>query len=57
MTLKKRNIIINLILAVTILFQIQTCKSDINRADFPNGFTFGTASSAFQVSIYFLIIH
>ncbi|KAE9597346.1 putative beta-glucosidase [Lupinus albus] len=49
MTLKKRNIIINLILAVTLLFQSQTCKSDINRADFPNGFTFGTASSAFQV--------
>uniref|UniRef100_A0A803RA43 Beta-glucosidase n=1 Tax=Cannabis sativa TaxID=3483 RepID=A0A803RA43_CANSA len=26
----------------------QTCFSEINRASFPNGFVFGTASSAFQ---------
>ncbi|CAL0313632.1 unnamed protein product [Lupinus luteus] len=49
MALKKRNAIINLILPLIVLFQIQTCKSDINREDFPKGFTFGTASSAFQV--------
>ncbi|OIW10259.1 hypothetical protein TanjilG_28010 [Lupinus angustifolius] len=44
----KRDIVLILILAVIVLFQIQTCESDINIADFPHGFTFGTASSAFQ---------
>ncbi|KAE9613680.1 putative beta-glucosidase [Lupinus albus] len=44
----KRDIVLILILPVIVLFQIGTCESDINRAQFPNGFTFGTASSAFQ---------
>ncbi|XP_057457434.1 beta-glucosidase 40-like [Lotus japonicus] len=37
-------------LALTALFEIQICPShsQIHRADFPNGFIFGTATSAFQ---------
>ncbi|CAK7326180.1 unnamed protein product, partial [Dovyalis caffra] len=31
-----------------VAFEIQTCLSQINRASFPKGFVFGTASSAFQ---------
>lgn len=31
-----------------VAFGIQTCSSQINRASFPKGFVFGTASSAFQ---------
>ncbi|KAB5538463.1 hypothetical protein DKX38_015996 [Salix brachista] len=39
---------IALIMAVLVAFEIQTCLSQINRASFPKGFIFGTASSAFQ---------
>lgn len=36
---------------ITILLEIQIClPAEISRADFPHGFVFGTASSAFQVS-------
>ncbi|XP_061368012.1 beta-glucosidase 40-like [Gastrolobium bilobum] len=45
MALRRGNI---LILQVMALFQIQICMSEIKRTDFPNGFIFGTASSAFQ---------
>ncbi|KAK7362436.1 hypothetical protein VNO77_04548 [Canavalia gladiata] len=37
-----------LILAVMALLEIQICTSELTRADFPKGFVFGTASSAFQ---------
>jgi len=37
---------------ITLLLEIQICLStEISRADFPHGFIFGTASSAFQVSL------
>ncbi|KAJ6910262.1 hypothetical protein NC652_021062 [Populus alba x Populus x berolinensis] len=39
---------IALVIIVSVAFQIQTCLSQINRASFPKGFVFGTASSAFQ---------
>ncbi|KAJ0039056.1 hypothetical protein Pint_23520 [Pistacia integerrima] len=39
---------IALAVSVLLVFQIQTCFSQINRASFPKGFVFGTASSAFQ---------
>ncbi|XLT88543.1 hypothetical protein HN873_010296, partial [Arachis hypogaea] len=35
-------------MVITLMLQVAMCKSEISRADFPNGFTFGTASSAFQ---------
>ncbi|KAL4331069.1 hypothetical protein AHAS_Ahas13G0463200 [Arachis hypogaea] len=35
-------------MVITLMLQVARCKSEISRADFPNGFTFGTASSAFQ---------
>lgn len=38
-------LVVLLLLAV---FGIRTCSSQINRASFPKGFVFGTASSAFQ---------
>ncbi|RZB42137.1 Beta-glucosidase 40 isoform B [Glycine soja] len=37
-----------LILTMMALLEIQICSSEINRGNFPNGFVFGTASSAFQ---------
>ena len=37
------------VVMVLAAFEIQTCLSQINRASFPKGFVFGTASSAFQV--------
>ncbi|KAH9708068.1 Beta-glucosidase 40 [Citrus sinensis] len=39
------NLVVSLLL---VAFGIQTCSSQINRASFPKGFVFGTASSAFQ---------
>ncbi|KAJ6726656.1 BETA-GLUCOSIDASE 6-LIKE [Salix purpurea] len=36
------------VVIVLVAFEIQTCLSQINRASFPKGFVFGTASSAFQ---------
>ncbi|KAK6931330.1 Glycoside hydrolase family 1 [Dillenia turbinata] len=41
---------IGIVMAFVIMFGIQTCLSDdqINRASFPKGFVFGTASSAYQ---------
>nr|APR63783.1 hydroxyisourate hydrolase family protein [Populus tomentosa] len=39
---------IALVIIVSVAFQIQTCLSQMNRASFPKGFVFGTASSAFQ---------
>ncbi|KAF2294992.1 hypothetical protein GH714_030007 [Hevea brasiliensis] len=39
---------IGLVILVLVVFEIQTCLSQINRASFPKGFVFGTASSAFQ---------
>jgi hypothetical protein len=44
-----------LVIIVSVAFQIQTCLSQINRASFPKGFVFGTASSAFQVRFILLI--
>ncbi|KAI5387327.1 hypothetical protein KIW84_073453 [Lathyrus oleraceus] len=39
----------SIVVPVLILLEIHICLSvEINRADFPNGFLFGTASSAFQ---------
>ncbi|KAG6757995.1 hypothetical protein POTOM_038326 [Populus tomentosa] len=38
------------LIAVLVAFEIQTSLSQINRASFPEGFVFGTASSAFQSS-------
>ncbi|XP_019420849.1 PREDICTED: beta-glucosidase 40-like [Lupinus angustifolius] len=38
-----------LILLVAVLFEVQICTSEINWSDFPNGFMFGTGSSAIQV--------
>ncbi|CAL0331269.1 unnamed protein product [Lupinus luteus] len=38
-----------LILSLAILFEVQICTSEIKRSDFPNGFMFGTGSSAVQV--------
>jgi len=38
-----------LILAIMAFVQMRMCTSEINRQSFPNGFVFGTASSAFQV--------
>ncbi|KAK6921924.1 Glycoside hydrolase family 1 [Dillenia turbinata] len=35
-------------IVVLVIFGIQTCHSEINRASFPKGFVFGTASSAYQ---------
>ncbi|KAL5055240.1 hypothetical protein RYX36_035922 [Vicia faba] len=44
-----RTIVVPVFALITILLEIQICLSaDISRADFPHGFTFGTASSAFQ---------
>jgi beta-glucosidase len=46
-----RRSIVVVILAILLLAEIQICLSaEISRADFPHGFVFGTASSAFQVS-------
>ncbi|KAG6759883.1 hypothetical protein POTOM_036377 [Populus tomentosa] len=39
---------IAILIAVLVAFEIQTSLSQINRASFPKGFVFGTASSAFQ---------
>lgn len=39
---------IAILIAVLVAFEIQTSSSQINRASFPKGFVFGTASSAFQ---------
>ncbi|XP_058730587.1 beta-glucosidase 40-like [Vicia villosa] len=39
----------SILAVITILLEIHICLSaEISRADFPHGFTFGTASSAFQ---------
>ena len=44
-----------LILTMMALLEIQICSSEINRGNFPNGFVFGTASSAFQVGATHLL--
>jgi hypothetical protein len=47
----RRSIVVVLILLLLVEKEIQICLSvEISRADFPHGFVFGTASSAFQVS-------
>lgn len=44
-----RGVRIAFLIVVLVAFEIQTSLSQINRASFPKGFVFGTASSAFQV--------
>ncbi|KAJ0039057.1 hypothetical protein Pint_23521 [Pistacia integerrima] len=46
---------IALVVSILFVFQIQTSYSLINRGRFPEGFVFGTASSAFQDSRLFLL--
>jgi beta-glucosidase len=41
-----------LALVLHILVSFAACAEAITRADFPPGFTFGTASSAYQVQCY-----
>nr|AUO68304.1 putative glycoside hydrolase [Populus trichocarpa] len=43
-----RGVRIAFLIVVLVAFEIQTSLSQINRASFPKGFVFGTASSAFQ---------
>lgn len=43
-------LVVLLILAIIVLPFFTVSSSNISRADFPHGFTFGTASSAYQVS-------
>lgn len=38
----------NVLLIIVVLLGIHTCLAQINRKSFPNGFVFGTASSAYQ---------
>ncbi|KAJ0094501.1 hypothetical protein Patl1_16705 [Pistacia atlantica] len=47
---------IALVVSILFVFQIQTSYSLINRGSFPEGFVFGTASSAFQDSRLFLLM-
>jgi beta-glucosidase len=50
----------NIILLLIVIF-LTTClfvnSKPISRADFPGGFTFGTASSAYQVLLPFSILN